>query len=163
MAEFWDAYDKAWNKIDGLTLVRYEAIPDGVYHLVCDVAVKHRDGSYLLMQRDHRKPYGGMWELTAGGSALQGETAFDCAIRELREETGVSAVTLEEIGRVVSDATHCLYVEYLCITDCGKDAVVLQEGETINHRWVEISTLYQMSREELISQRMLQFIRERML
>lgn len=143
--------------------MRDEAISDGVYHLVCDVAVKHRDGSYLLMQRDHRKPYGGMWELSAGGSALKGETAFDCAVRELREETGLSAVTLEEIGRVVSDATHCLYVEYLCITDCGKDAVVLQEGETINHRWVEISTLYQMSREELISQRMLQFIRERML
>lgn len=163
MAELWDAYDKTWRKIEGLTLVRDEAISDGVYHLVCDVAVKHRDGSYLLMQRDHRKPYGGMWELSAGGSALKGETAFDCAVRELREETGLSAVTLEEIGRVVSDATHCLYVEYLCITDCGKDAVVLQEGETINHRWVEISTLYQMSREELISQRMLQFIRERML
>lgn len=163
MAELWDAYDKTWNKIEGLTLVRDEAISDGVYHLVCDVAVKHRDGSYLLMQRDHRKPYGGMWELSAGGSALKGETAFDCAVRELREETGLSAVTLEEIGRVASDAMHCLYVEYLCITDCGKDAVVLQEGETINHRWVEISTLYQMSREELISQRMLQFIRERML
>ena len=163
MAELWDAYDKTWRKIEGLTLVRDEAISDGVYHLVCDVAVKHRDGSYLLMQRDHRKPYGGMWELSAGGSALKGETAFDCAVRELREETGLSAVTLEEIGRVVSDATHCLYVVDLCITDCGKDAVVLQEGETINHRWVEISTLYQMSREELISQRMLQFIRERML
>lgn len=160
MAELWDAYDKTWRKIEGLTLVRDEAISDGVYHLVCDVAVKHRDGSYLLMQRDHRKPYGGMWELSAGGSALKGETAFDCAVRELREETGLSAVILEEIGRVVSDATHCLYGEYLCVTDCNKDAIVLQEGETVDYRWVERSVLLQMNREELVSERMMKLIRE---
>ena len=126
MAELWDAYDKTWNKIEGLTLVRDEAIPDGIYHLVCDVAVKHRDGSYLLMQRDSNKHYGGMWELSAGGSALKGETAFDCALRELREETGITASNLEEIGRVVQDAKHCLFVECLCVTGCQKDAIVLQ-------------------------------------
>lgn len=163
MAELWDAYNKSWKKKEGLTLVRDEVIPDGVYHLVCDVAVKHRNGSYLLMQRDYRKPYGGMWELTAGGSALQGETAFDCAIRELREETGVSAESLKEIGRVVSDATHCLYVEYLCITDCDLDAIVLQEGETVNYRWVDKSTLFQMSGEELVSERMMRCIRKQKL
>lgn len=160
MAELWDAYDQTWDKIEGLTLVRDEVIPDGLYHLVCDVAVKHRDGSYLLMQRDHRKPYGGMWELTAGGSALKGETAFDCAIRELREETGVSAESLKEIGRIVSDTTHCLYVEYLCITDCDQDAIVLQEGETVDYKWVDRSALFQMSSQELVSQRMMKFIRE---
>lgn len=160
MAELWDAYDQTWNKIEGLTLVRDEAIPEGVYHLVCDIAVKHRDGSYLLMQRDFRKAYGGMWELTAGGSALQGEDAFSCAGRELWEETGVSAKNLKEIGRVVSDATHCLYVEYLCVTDCNKDAIVLQEGETVNYRWVDRSVLLQMNREELVSERMMKLIRE---
>lgn len=161
MAELWDAYDKTWNKIEGLTLVRDEDIPDGIYHLVCDVAVKHRDGSYLLMQRDLNKHYGGMWELSAGGSALKGESAFDCALRELREETGISALDLEEIGRVVQDVKHCLYVEYLCVTDCSKDAIVLQEGETVDFRWVDRSALFQMSRKELISERMMQFIRDR--
>ena len=43
------------------------------------------------MQRDFRKHLGGKWELTAGGSALQGETALECASRELREETGIAA------------------------------------------------------------------------
>ena len=37
------------------------------------------------MQRDARKHLGGMWEVTAGGSALQGESSLDCAIRELHE------------------------------------------------------------------------------
>ncbi|MBQ4256759.1 MAG: NUDIX hydrolase, partial [Oscillospiraceae bacterium] len=72
MMELWDAYNKSFEKIEGVTLVRGENIPDGVYHLVSDVIVRHIDGTYLLMQRDIRKPFGGMWEATAGGSALKG-------------------------------------------------------------------------------------------
>ena len=35
--ELWDAYDKDFKKIDGITLVRGKerSIPDGVFHLVC--------------------------------------------------------------------------------------------------------------------------------
>ena len=63
MAELWDAYDKKFNKIENTTLVRGEAIPDGIYHLVSEVIVKHTDGSYLLMQRDLRKHHGGNGKL----------------------------------------------------------------------------------------------------
>ena len=79
--EMWDAYDKDFRQVPGVTLVRGEKIPAGLYHLVCDVLVRHADGSYLLMQRDRRKSYGGMWEATAGGSALRGETPAACAAR----------------------------------------------------------------------------------
>ena len=99
--EKWDAYDGHLNKIDGLTLIRGEEIPDGVFHLCCEIIVKHADGTYLLMQRDIRKHLGGMWEATAGGSALQGEDPLTCAIRELQEETGIVTMELTEIGRVL--------------------------------------------------------------
>lgn len=62
--------DAELNKIDNLTLVRGEKIPDGLYHLVSEIIVRHIDGTYLLMQRDINKHYGGWWEATAGGSAL---------------------------------------------------------------------------------------------
>ena len=86
--EIWDGY-----LIDGTLanrdLIRGEAIPKGLYHLVCEILVRHIDGDYLLMQRDPRKPnYGGYYEATAGGSALKGESKLPCAVRELREETG---------------------------------------------------------------------------
>ena len=84
--ELWDAYDMNLNKIKDKTLIRGEAVPDGMYHLVCEVIVKHTDGTYLLMQRDKNKHYGEYWEATAGGSALQGENPIECATRELREE-----------------------------------------------------------------------------
>ena len=156
--ELWSAYDKNFDLIENLTLVRGEPIPDGVYHLVADVLVRHADGTYLLMRRDPRKAYGGMWEATAGGSALQGETPLECAQRELFEETGIASESLTEVGRVVSRDT--IYVEFLCVTDCDKSSVRLQEGETAAFRWVSARELVSMKRDELVTERMQGFIKE---
>ena len=158
--EIWDAYNKEFEKIEGMTLIRGETIPDGVYHLVSDVIVRHADGTYLLMQRDSRKHFGGMWEATAGGSALTREGPLACAIRELREETGIESEALTEVGRVVNDHNHTLYVEFLCVTDCEKEQVTLQEGETSAFRWVTKDELVSMKKDELVTERMQRFIGE---
>lgn len=158
--EIWDAYDENFNLIDGVTLKRGEKISDGVYHLVSDIIVRHTDGEYLIMQRDVRKHYGGMWEATAGGSALAGESPLQCATRELFEETGIHADELTEVGRVVDAKCHSAYVEYLCITDCDKDSVKLQDGETSDYRWVDRDTLLKIEKDELITERMQLFIDE---
>ena len=132
--EIWDAYLPN-GILAGCDLVRGEPIPDGLYHLVSEILVRHTDGDYLLMQRDFSKPnYGGYFEATAGGSALKGEDAYFCAKRELREETGIDAGTLTNIGRFVSHNT--IYETFLCITDCGKKSVKLQEGETVSYKWI---------------------------
>lgn len=158
--ELWDAYNADHEKIEGMTLVRgeEEKIPQGVYHLVSHVLVRHTDGTYLLMQRDPRKAYPLMWEATAGGSALKGETPLDCGLRELREETGIATEALTEIARLVKDETRSFYVEYLCETGCPKDSVILQEGETVAYRWATKAEILSMSAEELLSHRMLEYI-----
>lgn len=158
--EQWDAYDESFNLIEGITLTRGERIDNGLYHLVCDIIVQHADGEYLIMQRDARKHYGGMWEATAGGSALKGESPLQCAVRELFEETGIRSDTLTEVGRVVDNEYHSAYVEYLCITDCDKSSVVLQEGETSDYRWVDRNTLLNMKNNELVTERMQLFVDE---
>ncbi|MCR5121168.1 MAG: GNAT family N-acetyltransferase [Ruminococcus sp.] len=152
--ELWDAYNKDFEKIDGVTLVRGEedSIPRGVYHLVCHVLVRHTDGTYLLMRRDPRKAYPDMWEATAGGSALKGESPLDCARRELTEETGIVSEQLTEFGRFARDDTRSAYVDYLCVTDCDKDSVALQEGETTAYRWVTREELLSMDKTELLSE-----------
>ena len=132
--EIWDGY-----LIDGTLanqdLVCGEAIPKGLYHLVSEILVRHIDGDYLLMQRDMRKPvYAGYYEATAGGSALKGEDKISCAKRELFEETGISADDFEEVGNYISRDT--IYYSFLCITDCDKSSVILQEGETISYKWI---------------------------
>ena len=109
--ELWDAYDRNIQKIDGMTLVRGEesSIPKGVYHMVVFILVRHTDGQYLLMRRSPGKAFPLYWEATAGGSVLQGETAVQGAIRELREETGIEADSLEEKTHFVDDETHSAY------------------------------------------------------
>ena len=96
--ETWDAYLKD-GTLAGCDLVRGEPIPKGLYHLVCEILVRHIDGDYLLMRRDTRKAnYGGYYEATAGGSALKGEDILSCAKRELLEETGIEFSDNDEIG-----------------------------------------------------------------
>ena len=137
--EIWDGYNKD-GTLAGVDIIRGEPIPKGVWHLVCEVLVRHVDGDYLLMQRDFSKPnFGGFYEATAGGSALKGEDALTCAKRELLEETGIQALSLVEIGRFVSART--IYHHFLCTTDCDKSSVRLQEGETISYKWVSESEL----------------------
>lgn len=158
--ELWDAYDAHLNVIAGQVLVRGEKISKGVYHLVSEVIVRHQDGTYLLTQRNPRKNLGGMWEASAGGSALQGESPLDCAKRELREETGIVTDDFVEVGRVLHQRHQTYYVNYLCHTDVDKDSIVLQEGETSAYKWVTAEELRQMSREELATQRIQNFIEE---
>ena len=96
--EIWDGYN-ADGTLAGVDLIRGEEIPKGLYHLVCEILVRHVDGDYLLMQRDFNKEgYPGFFEATAGGSALKGEDKLACAKRELFEETGIASEDFEEIG-----------------------------------------------------------------
>lgn len=139
--EIWDAYYRD-GSLAGFDLVREKNIPDGYYHLVCEVVVKHIDGDYLMMQRDYQKrSYPGYFDLTAGGSALKGEDALTCIKRELAEETGISDGEFIEIGRIVDDEVHSIYHQFLCITDVKKDAIQVQAGETIAYKWMSKNEL----------------------
>lgn len=134
--EIWDGY-RADGTLANVDLIRGEEIPQGIYHLVCEVLVRHTDGDYLLMRRSTEKPnYGGYWEATAGGSALKGEDKFSCIQRELLEETGIAANDFTELARFVSDDSQCIFHTFLCVTDCDKASVRLQDGETDAYKWV---------------------------
>lgn len=134
--ELWDGCFKDGSKAD-ITLIRGNPIPKGLYHLVCEVLVKHADGTYLLTKRADTKPTDpGLYEASAGGSALKGEDKITCAKRELKEETGISADNLEQITRVVCDDSRTIFYVFKCETDCDKNSVELQEGETTAFAWV---------------------------
>ncbi|MBR3873847.1 MAG: NUDIX domain-containing protein [Clostridia bacterium] len=140
--ELWDALDKNGN-LTGQMLVRGEPVPDGLYHLVVSVLVRHTDGTFLLMRRDYNKEgWPGVFEATAGGSAVAGEESLTAAKRELAEETGI---TRGDFSPLYFDrGQHAIYHGYLCDTDWPKDQITLQEGETVEYRWVTADELRAM-------------------
>lgn len=136
MMEIWDGYFRDGTRAN-IDLVRGDILPDGLYHMVCEVLVQHKDGDYLLMRRDISKSnYGGYYEATAGGSALKGEDKMACVKRELLEETGVVSENFKELGRFIYDDYKCIFYTFLCTTDCDKTSIALQNGETMSYKWI---------------------------
>ena len=134
--ELWDGYNRD-GSLAGVTLVRGEPLPGGVYHMGVEILVRHRDGSYLLMQRDLRKPsHPGMFETSMGGCVQKGEDPLTAAHRELLEETGLDENAFTQIVYTVTDRNQTLIYGYLVETDKPKDSITLQEGETISYKWL---------------------------
>lgn len=149
--EKWDAYLEDGTPV-GRDLIRGDEIPEGLFHLVCEILVRHRDGSILLMQRAYGKEvYPGLYEASAGGSALKGENADEAARRELREETGIVAKELKPVYRCTGK--NAIYHGYLCETDCDKQAITLQKDETIDFMWLSKKDFmeYYQERKELLA------------
>ena len=139
--EIWDLYDREGKKT-GKTWERtfggFKQIPEGYYHMVADILVRHTDGTYLLTKRDMSKDvYPGYWEASGGGSAVTGEEPLEAAERELFEETGLTPIHMELVSHTFSDRSHSMFYSYLAIVDADKDSVVLQEGETVDYKWVD--------------------------
>ena len=148
--EIWDLYDEKGNKT-GETWERSRAkeIPEGRYHIVCDILIRHRDGDFLLTLRDSRKElYPGCWEASAGGSALAGETPEEGARREMQEETGLKAEKLELISITRKSDSRSVVYAFIAMVDAAKDSVMLQEGETVDYQWMKLSALRKMIRDE---------------
>jgi len=142
--ELWDARDRMGNKT-GEIIERGEIDREGVYHMVCGILVEHVDGTFLLMKRHPEKEtWPGVYEASGGGSVMAGEKTYDAAIRELREETGICAEKLLPLYEEVKDSRHGVYRGYLCITDCQKDSIVLQEGETVAYQWATAQEIADM-------------------
>ena len=148
--EMWDLYDEQGRKT-GETWERSRAreIPEGRYHIVCDILIRHRDGEFLLTRRDPEKDvYPGCLEASAGGSALAGETPEEGARREMLEETGLTADKLELIGTTWRPKSRSVIYAYLAVVDCDKHSVRLQEGETVDYQWMDTQTFLRMIQEE---------------
>lgn len=101
--EIWDLYDEK-RKLTGRTHIRGEELPDGCYHLVVHVWIRNSRGEYLISQRAADRPtYPLKWECV-GRSVIKGEDSLHGALREVKEEVGISLPA--ESGRVVYTKTR---------------------------------------------------------
>ena len=92
MAEFWDILDENGNTTGRLHErghIVTNVLKQGEYHLVVHVWVMNTKNEFLISKRTPNKSYPNMWECT-GGSAVAGDDSITTAIKEVREELGVT-------------------------------------------------------------------------
>ncbi len=143
--EYWDLLDRERKPLGIIhPRGRQYPMPRGSYHTVVMIITVDRDGRVLVTRRAPTKGmYPDCWEITCG-SAVAGEDSRTAAARELCEETGIGlsdkAVLLDTL--VVPQAFMDIYINRLDVA--AEDVTVtLQEGETVDYRWV---SLYELDR-----------------
>lgn len=87
--ECLDIYDENGN-LTGRTADRSTFLPQGEYFLCAHVILENTDGLFLIQQRsDTKATRPGQWDITAG-AVDAGETSLDGALREAKEEVGLT-------------------------------------------------------------------------
>ena len=140
--ELWDVYNE--NRIlTGRLHRRGNPLSSGDYHLVVHVWMQNDQGQFLLTKRSANKGFPNMWEST-GGSALAGDNSLSAALREVKEETGL---TLDPVnGRCILSTKHDNYFRdvWLFRQNFDLDDVVLQCGETTDKMYADVKQILHM-------------------
>ena len=132
------------NKVIG-PIARGEAHSGGFYYRTIYVLVKNSHGRILLQQRSSTKDlYPSCWDLSVGGHVSYGDSYLNTAIRELREELGLSArpqdlTFLKEILVTLPSSFEFFHVFEYHLKPTDK--LILATEEVSNTRWVKIQEL----------------------
>lgn len=133
--ELWDIYDGERN-LTGRTHARGKELASGDYHIVVHVWIMNSKGEFLITKRAPNKNFPNIWECT-GGSAVAGDTSLEAAVREVKEETGLSV--LPENGKCIFTFKRrdSFCDVWLFRQDFDIAEVELQEGETCGAKWAD--------------------------
>ena len=109
----------------------------GEVHRIVVVCVFGEDGRMLIQQRTWMKiGWPGLWDLSAGGSALAGETSQQAASRELAEEVGINVDFTGQRPHISLTRPGVLLDIFLTdLPDIDPATLVLQADEVQTVRW----------------------------
>jgi 16S rRNA (adenine1518-N6/adenine1519-N6)-dimethyltransferase len=102
-----DRNDQPLDPIDRATIHR-----ENLLHRAVHIFILNRHGELLLQKRSYRKDkFPRRWDSSAAGHVNAGELYRDCAMRELKEELGITA-GLANLGRIpASEVTGHEFIE----------------------------------------------------
>lgn len=145
--EVWDIYDEN-RRPTGRTVRRGDVIAKGDYHLSVHVWMQNSRGEFLLTKRAPNKGYPNMWEST-GGAAIAGDDSLAAALREVKEETGLSLDSTfgKRLYTFRGESDH-LDV-WLFKQDFDLSDVVLLEGETCDKMYADAEKIRELVKERI--------------
>lgn len=138
-----DIYDK--NRIfTGRSIIRGEKLNADEYVLVALVWITNSRGELLITLRSPEKEsWPNHWENT-GGAVQAGETSLEGCVRELMEETGISAAASELTLINEHRGRNAFFDTYAIVKDVSVGDLRLQQGETADAQWVTVERFEEM-------------------
>ena len=106
-------------------------VPDTVQAIAL-VACWNTDQQLLLLKRKAEAHGSGLWSLP-GGKLESNESALQAAIRELKEETGLSGSHWRHLGKCSHTYAHVQLYFTLFVCHCAKPSDLRAESEAL---WV---------------------------
>ncbi len=103
---------------------------------------REEDKTYIMFQKRAEKiQFGGFYDASAGGHIDEGEDALTAAIREAKEEIGLT-ITPDELQFVCEYATDRKLISVYLSDRTGKnDELILDKDEVESVEWIELQDL----------------------
>lgn len=146
--ELWDLYDEHRQPL-GRTHVRGTEFQEGEYYVCTEVWVIDPEGKILIQQRHPNKKLGGWWGFTGGGVEA-GETTLQAAVREIEEEIGLHVKEGEMHFLTTFQAKNYFMDIYVVKKEVDTNALVLQEDEVIDVKFVTSDEFRRMFEAKVI-------------
>lgn len=149
MTERWDIYD-CNRHLTGRTMERGQSMSPDEYRVVVQVWIHSSRGMWLISKRaPNKKSYPLKWEPT-GGCVLAGEDSISAAVREVKEEIGVSLNP--EDGELFASYRRnqpCwenpgFLDVWVFHHDCSLEKIALQTNETCDAMWASNEQILDM-------------------
>jgi len=142
--ELWDLYDRD-RQPTGETHERGKPVPAGRYHLVVHVVVFNTQGQMLIQQRQpFKEGWPDLWDVTVGGSAVQGDTSRTAAEREAMEELGLAVDLSQELPKLTIPFSCGFDDVYTVVRDVDLTTLRLQESEVQAVQWAGETEILEM-------------------
>ena len=146
--ELWDLYN-ADRVIIG-EHIRGNKLPENAYHIVVHVWIKNSQGKYLISQRSKNRPTFPLMYECVGGSVLKGENSLQGALREVKEEVGIT-LSEESGGLILSKRRDTIngktFNDFLDIWLFRYDGDISLEMATTD----EVEKSFWLSRDEIMN------------
>ncbi len=145
--ELWDVYTAERQK-RGKTHRRGDKLPTGEYHIVVHICILNSKNELLIQRRQPFKHgWPNMWDLSASGSVLAGETSSEAAEREAYEELGIKLDLIGSRPYFTVNFVNGFGDFFIVRQDIELSELKLQPEEVREAKWVSKEEVLKMQEE----------------
>ena len=154
--EYLDVVDEFGNPT-GEIVERQKAHREGIRHRTSHVwIIREYNGIEVLLQKrsENKDSYPGCYDISSAGHILAGCDYIESALRELKEELGVSVREDELVFAGIRNLEykdvfhhqvfHDVEVSYIYVLEMDREDFVLQKEEVSEVQWFDFDECYQM-------------------